>query len=349
MSHPRPEPPAEVVALARARTGARATRDWARADALRAKIEAAGWKVIDRGTAFVLEPASPPTVEGDGIVRYGAAAAVPSVLDEPPSARFTVELLADDWPDDLARMLAGLRAHAPGATQVVVVANDPSPEQAVRLATGSADLAPIAGAEPEVVWTSERLGQGAARNVGLRRARGELVVLAETSVEPTGDALTPVGDALDDPALAVVGGFGLVSIDLRRFEDAVGAAVDTVTLDWLAFRRSDMTALGPLDEKFVLPRHLDTWWSLALRAGPEDATAPRGAARLDLPLVRHAPRGWPTLAPGELDRHAKRNFYRVLDRFRDRRDLLSGHATTPEPEAPGVPGEPGRPGRPGGA
>ena len=337
MSLPRPEPPDEVVALARARTGARATRDWARADALRAEIEAAGWKVIDRGTAFILEPAAPPTVEADGIVRYGSAAAVPSVLGEPPSARFTVELLADDWPDDLARMLAGLRSHAPAGTQVVIVANDPAPEQADRLLPGCPDLVPVAGAEPEVTWTSERLGHAAARNIGLRRARGELVILADTSIEPTGDALTPLVATLGDPAVGVAGGIGLVTADLRRFEEATGASVDAITLDWLAFRRVDVTALGPLDEKFALPQSLDAWWSLVLRAGPGDGAAPRAAIRLDLPLARHPHRGWPAVAPAELDRHAKRNFYRVLDRFRDRRDLLSGpvHAPTRTPGEPG--------------
>jgi cysteinyl-tRNA synthetase len=39
--------PAEVTALVEARTAARAARDWARADALRAEIEDAGWDVTD--------------------------------------------------------------------------------------------------------------------------------------------------------------------------------------------------------------------------------------------------------------------------------------------------------------
>ena len=39
--------PADVTALVEARTAARAARDWARADALRAEIETAGWEVTD--------------------------------------------------------------------------------------------------------------------------------------------------------------------------------------------------------------------------------------------------------------------------------------------------------------
>jgi hypothetical protein len=325
VTRPDPPPP-EIVDLARARSVARASSDWPRADALRAEIEAAGWKVIDAGTAFRLEPAAAPTREDEGLVRYGSAAAVPSVLDEPPTARFTVELIADDWPDDLARMLAGLRAHAPDGTQIVVVANAPSRAQAGRLDPASPDLAPIAGEPPEVVWTSERLGHAGARNVGLRRARGAIAVLADTSIEPTGDALEPLERALDDPGIAVAGGFGLVSADLRRFEDAPGPDVDALELYWLAFRRADWAALGPLDEKFAFYRNLDIWWSLVLRAGADEEAAPRAARRIDLPLIRHDHRGWASLPERDRDRLSRRNFYRVLDRFRERRDLLSGTA-----------------------
>ena len=48
---PEPAPadvaPAEVTALVEARTAARTARDWARADALRAELEALGWDVTD--------------------------------------------------------------------------------------------------------------------------------------------------------------------------------------------------------------------------------------------------------------------------------------------------------------
>ena len=323
MTRPDPPPP-EIVDLARERAAARAARDWPRADALRAEIEAAGWKVVDGGTAFRLEPATPPTVEDGGVVRYGAASSVPSILEMRPTARFTVELLAEDWPDDLARMLAGLRANAPAGTQVVIVANAPSPDQEARLTPGGPDLAPVAGTAPEVVWTSARLGHAAARNVGLRRAAGAIVILADTSIEPTGDPLTPLETALADQGIAVVGGFGLVSADLRRFEDAAGPEVDAIELYWLAFRRVDYAALGPLDEKFTFYRNLDIWWSLVLRTGAVDGAPPRAARRFDLPLARHAHRGWTSLPENQRDRLSKRNFYRVLDRFRDRPDLRSG-------------------------
>ncbi len=317
-------PPDEIQALARERASARASRDFARADVLRASIEAAGWRVTDRGTGYRLEPAAPPTVEAAGVMRHGSAETVPSLLDAPTSAGFTVLLVADDRPDDLARTLDGLRAHATDGTQVVIVANDPSPDQAGRLVPGSPELALVAGTEPELVWTSARLGHAVALNAGLRRARGEIVVLAETALEITGDALSPLAAALADPSVAVAGGFGVAGPDLRHLADAAGPDVDAIDGRWLAFRREEIAALGPLDGKFVVDRWLDTWWSLVLRTGPGSDGPPRRAVRVELPLVTHERALADALVPAERDRLSRRNFYRVLERFQGRADLLSG-------------------------
>ncbi len=52
--------PAEVTALVEARTAARVDRDWARADALRAELDALGWDVTD-------------TPDGPELARHGPA------------------------------------------------------------------------------------------------------------------------------------------------------------------------------------------------------------------------------------------------------------------------------------
>lgn len=316
---PPPVPP-EIEALARRRAEARAARDWRAADVLRAGIEAAGWKVIDQGLRFRLEPAHPPDVEVAGRTRYGSSGSVPSRLDEPPSALATVVLLADRWPEDLARALDGLRAHAPAGTHVVVVANDPTPEQADALES-SDGTAPVAGAAPEQAWTSAPLGHAAAQNAGIRRAAGEIVILLDTSVEPTGDIVTPVVEALRDPSVAVVGGWGIASGDLRHFDDAGPGDVDAIEAYLQAFRRADYAARGPLDEHFRFYRNLDIWWSLVLRDEGEHGPH-RRALRLELPAVRHAHRGYTSVPEPERERLSRRNFYRIIDRFGQRRDLL---------------------------
>ena len=312
--------PEDVLTAAHDRARARAAHDWPEADRLRDVIEAAGWKVVDHGTDFALSPAAPPDVADDARIRYGASRNVPSRLDETPVGLATILLLATDWPGDLARALAGIRRWSPPGTSVVIVADGPSDEQARDLDV--LEAAPADDLPLEVVWTSDRLGHGAALNVGLRRASGPIVILLDTSVEPTGDVVTPLVRALDDPSAAVAGGWGIVSADLRHFEDAPAGEVDAIEGYCQAFRRADYAERGPFDERFRFYRNLDIWWSLVLRdEGPEQP--PRRAVSLaGLALVRHEHRGYADLPADERDRLSKRNFYRIIDRFGARRDLV---------------------------
>lgn len=353
-------PPPEITHLVRERTEARARRDWDRADTLKAQIEAAGWRVVDHGHRTSVGPAAPPSIELDGEVRYGAASAVPSLLDEPATTAWSVVVVASEEPDRLARLLASLRASAPLGTDVVIAANDPSASQAEALAPGSPDRAPIGGSVPEVLRTSTRLGYASALNIAMRRVRGELVLLTDTTAWPAGDALTPLEAALHDPAVAAVGGFGLTSAEegplrpnaLQRTAGgsslAEGAATDVTALEgaWLAFRRSDYRELGPFDEHFVTPAWLDVWWSLRLRAGAEPEGAeyvePDAASNPDEPTAlphdttqaevqMPTPRGAVRLVlplerddvpwPPDRSRLNCRHMYRVLDRFGWREDL----------------------------
>ena len=310
---PRTRIPEEILTFAHERSAARAARNWPEADRLRAAIEAGGWKVVDRGTDFALEPAHPPTVADEGLVRYGSSAAVPSRLDEPDSAEASVVLVATEWAADVGRAVAALRAHPPDVP-LVVVADGPTPDQDAALPDDTPGV--------EVVRTSARLGTGAAWNVGLRRATGRVVVILDTSVEPTGDIIAPLIAALDDPSVAVAGGYGLVSHDLRTFAEAPAGDVTAIEAYAMAFRRRDVAARGPLDERFVFYRNLDIWWSLALRDEGEESP-PRRAVAVDIPATRHEHRGWTELPAAERDRLSKRNFYRVIDRFGRRRDLAS--------------------------
>ena len=313
--------PDEVLSAAHERAAARQARDWAEADRLRTEIEKAGWNIVDRGTDFALTPAAPSDVSEAKRVRYGASANVPSRLEETPVGVATVLLVATDWPDDLSRALAGLVHHAPEGTSIVIVADAPSEEQAGALEVVEAGGG-TAGPAIETVWTSARLGQGAALNAGVRCALGPVMILLDSSVEPTGDFVTPLAAGLDDPTVGLVGGWGIVSDDLRHFEDAPPGDVDAIEAYCLAFRRHDFATRGPFDERFRFYRNLDIWWSLVLRDQGE-GTAPRRAVALaDLPLTRHEHRGYTSLPPDERDRQSKRNFYRIIDRFGSRRDLL---------------------------
>jgi hypothetical protein len=334
MASAAPEP---IVALARARADARARRDWAEADRLRADIDAAGWKVVDEGLSFRLVPSHPADVEIAGRTRYGRSATVPSRLDAPAAGVATLVLLAGEDPNEVARSVAAAREHAPEGTELVVVGDAPSPAveaalEAAVTAAGEADARPI-----DLVLTSEPLGRAASANAGIRRAGAPLVVLLGPGARPAGDVVTPLVRALDDPGVAVAGSCGIATRDLRHLEAAGPGGVDAVDPTCLAFRRADYLVRGPLDERLRTDEYLSLWWSLVLR--DEGAgRPPRRAVCLDrLPLARGATvdddageRPRPASAAAR-DRATKRDYYRVLERFGGRADLIGATPARPGP------------------
>ena len=315
-----PEVPAAIEDAARRRSEARAAADWVAADGLRAEIEAAGWRVIDSGTSYRLEPANPPDVEVGGEIRYGRSDAVPSRLGDPSTGLASVIIVASPDREETAAAFAGLAATAPDGAHVVLVSDGLGDRNVAGLIETSALPA-------ELVRTSEPLGYAAALNLGTRRARAPIVIVLDPSIVPSGDVVTPLVRALDDPTVAIAGPFGLTSSNLRQFDEVDvepgGPPLDAAAIQGylMAFRRADVAARGPFDEGFRFYRNLDIWWSLVLRDEDEGKQARRALVVPALPVQRGEPHAWRFTKPADRDRLSKRNFYRVLDRFRDREDL----------------------------
>lgn len=205
-----------------------------------------------------------------------------------PPASPTVSVLVDQsWPDDIARFEASLARHSLGNVQIVSV--DPN------------------------------AGFAAARNAGLSQAVGEVVVLVDASLELTGDLFGPLLEALAEPSVAVAGPFGLVTADLREYEERTAGEVAAIQGYCLAARRADLLAVGGIRETFAFYRNADIDLSLRLRvAGPHLRRAVAvGADR----CRRHAHRAWEETDPTERERLSRRNLRRLLDRFGDRLDL----------------------------
>jgi cysteinyl-tRNA synthetase len=301
--------PDEVQQLVDERTAARGARDYARADELRARIHALGWEVQDTSRGSSVRPSLPPEGAEAG---YVSAEALASRLDEPATVRLSIVVVVDDHPDDLARTIAGLVANPPAvAWELVVVANAPG-EPVEPLVEGFA--LPVA---TSILATAERLGYGDAVNLGLRRAMGEVILLLDTSLEATGDWATPLLAPFSDPGVGVAGGWGVRSGNARQFEDAPPGEVDAVEGYCLAVRRDVLREAGLFERRFRWYRNADLDFSFQARAAGWRAvrTAP-------LPFTRHAHRGYAAFEEPELTRQSKRNFYRFLNRWGDRRDLL---------------------------
>jgi GT2 family glycosyltransferase len=294
----------DAEALAAERAAARAGRDFARADALRDRIAELGFRVVDGPGGSTLEPL------GQQATARRRPHDVASVLEEPAAAEATVHLLVEGWPEDAVRALAGYRAHEAGLRVQYVV-------------TDLTDSDPSSyGAGVEVLSLEPGSGWGAARNAGLRRSRGRIVVVADGSIEPTGDVLGPLARALEDPAMGVCGPFGISSDDLREFHESDGAGpnreVDAIEGYLMALRRDVVRDAGLFDERFRWYRTADIELSFRVR------DAGYRASVVDVPVAKHEHRMWHATPPAERDRLSKRNHYRFLERFRGREDLLVG-------------------------
>jgi cysteinyl-tRNA synthetase len=302
------DPAEEARALLEERTAARAARDFVRADALRDRIAELGFRVVDGPEGPSLEPLA-PTAAPSARVR---ARDVRSVLDEPVTADVTVTWLVEGWPEDVARALEAFRTREAGLDVHYVVSDLTETDPA-----SYGDGVEVVSLEPDTGW-------GAARNAGLRRSRGRVVVVADGSIEPTGDVLGPIASALDDPTVGVCGPFGISTEDLREFHESDGPDVDAIEGYLMAFRRDVLRDLGLFDERFRWYRTADI--ELSFRA--KDAGL--RAVVVPVPVARHEHRMWSSTPPAERDRLSKRNYYRFLERFRGRFDLLVGGPAPPD-------------------
>jgi hypothetical protein len=248
-----------------------------------------------------LEPA--PKEEAEPI-RRGKADHVESILHDEADMDVSVEWVCEGWPEDIERALAGFRADAGDRSVQYVVAD-------------VTDRPPTAwGEDVDVVWLEEGTGWAAARNAGLKRTRGRIVLLLDGSVEPDGDVFGPLEAALADPDVGVCGPYGIVTRDLRRFDEAHGGDVDAIEGYLMALRRETVLAAGLFDEKFRWYRTADVEYSFRVKALHRRATV------VDVPAKKHEHRMWFETPPAQRASWSKRNFYRFLDRFRDRWDLL---------------------------
>ena len=294
--------PPEVVALAERRAVSREAKDFSAADELRDQITELGWTVVDRpGGEWGLEPIS--TAETTAPERLRAKDVV-SILAEPPTCDVSLHWVAEGWPEDIDRALASFRHNAGGRSVQYVVA-DVTGENPDRW-----------GGDVEVVSLEEGTGWAAARNAGLKRTAGATVVILDGSVEAAGDVFGPLEEALSDASIGVCGPFGIVTADLRQFDEAPAPGdVDAIEGYLMAARRETLNVAGLFDEKFKWYRTADIEWSFRVKdTGLRALVVP-------VPVIKHEHRMWFEADPAERAKWSKRNYYRFLDKFRDRYDL----------------------------
>ncbi len=179
-------------------------------------------------------------------------------------ARISVILPATNESVLLRRTVEQFEATLPAGSEILVIDNGST--------DGCADFLVEAPREAvELIRTSEPLGVAAARNRGLARARGEIVVFADAHIDLPEAWWQPIADTLNRPEVGVVGpGIGAMGNPDHRAGCGQRIAEPTLRLEWLPRQGDEPYPVPALGGGFMAMRH-DT----LKRAGAFDEGMPQ--------------------------------------------------------------------------
>jgi GT2 family glycosyltransferase len=306
----RPSIPDEILALSHERDELRRRGKYDRADALKRQIEEAGYGIKDNphGAHLIVLP----SVEVDGVV-YRTARQVPSLLEEEDLCEFSVNILAHSSFEETKRCLESvLRSVGNREIEMILVTNgslDKLDAWFKELQRGDRRL--------HMLSTSRPLGEAEARNIGLKQSRGTYILLLDSSLELTGDVFTPLAQVLADSSVGITGLKGLRTEDLRHFEESSALEVEAIEGSCMAFGRKLLKKSGLFDERYRFPYYMDIDFNFASRN-----SGARAVVTHDLPITSHPLLQDVHLSDAERTRLTKRNFYRFLEKWGHRDDLL---------------------------
>lgn len=303
--------PADILALSHERDELRRKGKYQKADDLKRQIEEAGYGIKDNphGAHLIVLP----DVEIDGVA-YRTSRHVPSLLEQADSCVFSVNLLARDSFEVTRRCLESIERFAGGHDLEILLVDNGSQDDVYAWAMERQQQSP----RLHVVHIDRPIGEAEARNIGLKRSLGQYILLLDSSIELTGDVFTPLAAALSDAEVGTTGSHGLLSQDLRHFEATSELEVEAIAGLCMAFRRDLLKQSGLFDERFRFPYYMDIDFNFAVRdCGKSARVIP------NLPLRSYPQQDYDEkLSDAERSRLTRRNFYRFLDKWGHRDDLL---------------------------
>ena len=290
--------PDSVHELAKARLAARAEKNFALSDQLRDEIAAQGFEVVDSAGGYELRPKKRfPTYE--------------STRDIRPinSGKFeiTVAMIIDGFQEDAVTTIKMIKEHSQCAIAILVV-GDPGV------------LVNELDSRTSLVQLTEDFGWGESANALLRNVTSEFIVIMDPSTRFMGDAITPVLAELKKREFVAVGWRGgLINLedDWRSVDDKGAGEVDVLFSYFLAMHREDALTARGFSNRALYYRNADIEFSLNLRHSNGRLL------QMDLPLEQDRHHGYHDTDPEYRDAQSKKNYDRILERFRGKTAILS--------------------------
>jgi cysteinyl-tRNA synthetase len=282
----------EARRLLEERAERRGAKDYASADELRDRLRGGGWEVVD-------------TPQGSRLRQ----------LELPPAPRaVTMFTILHGWRADAERWLSGVLSQT-GDHDYEALLVDNSGDPAI-----AAWLAGCRAARVRPLTLDPPLGWAEAANRGLEAAAGDVVALFDPGMELAGDVVGPLVAALGDPGVVAAGAFGVrCEGRVGHFHSHPGPEVDALEGYLLAVRRAQALEAGGFDRRFRFYRLADFELCFRLR----DRYRGRTVVIPGVPVVRHEHRLWEALEEHERERLSRGNFYRFMDRWGKRDDLMT--------------------------
>jgi cysteinyl-tRNA synthetase len=313
--------PAEVQSSVDERAALRSSGDYDRADRIRAELAKSGYVIEDTRDGSMVRPRARWEEAQARRDTVSSSSDVPGLMDQPDAFDVTIGVVANNYLDDVKRCVTSAHRWLGDCRGEFVIVDNGSTD-----GTGEW-LEELARTDPavRVIHADHTLGEAAAKNIVLKQSLGRTVVLLDTSVEVTGDIVTPIERLLEAEGAGVVGPFGLRTDDLQHFHDGEGESgeMDAMQAYCFAFRRHLLRDVGLMRESFRFYRNLDIDYSFHFKDRGHTVWAETA-----IPVRRHEHRVWSALAEGERDELSRKNYGRFLDKWGDRTDLLvRSHST----------------------
>ena len=290
--------PENLLELGRARQAARADKKFDLADQLRDQISQAGYEIVDVVGGFELHAKSLIQVCAD----------VQKLKNLPKSDRaITVAIVVNGFHADAITSINSIKAHS--NAEILILATEPAE-----------DLSSIVDSHTHVIQLEKDSGWGECANAMLRIISTPYAVIMDPSTTFIGDAISPVLQELQKKDFVAVGWRGgLINIEdqWRSVDDKGAGEVDVLFSYFLALDKDAALQAGGFNARAIYYRNADIEFSLRLKH------ASGHLLQMDLPLEQGRHHGYYDTEESFRDAQSKKNYDRILERFRGKEAILS--------------------------
>ena len=289
--------PDSVTSLAQARINARAAKDFALADKYRDELLQAGYEVVDVAGGYELKPKKP----------YITLAYPRDIRTIDLDKDVTVGLIVDGFTEDALETVKAIKANSDCAVAIISLGDAGTLFEQMDKRTY------LISVNPGAAW-------GDCANVFLEKVQSKYVVIMDPSTRFTGDAITPVVQQLEKGDYVAVGWRGgLVNTEdeWRSVDDKGSGEVDVLFSYFMAFNRAAMIEVGGFNPRALYYRNADIEYSLKIRQ------AGGRLLQMELPLMQERHHGYHDVDPEYREVQSKKNYDRILDKYRGKSAILS--------------------------